>query len=219
MFRRYTLTFRIDPTEALDPAHQAALLTGVALARRVFLGGVAVASTVDVPLCVPMPLGSTLAQAITALGGSLAARSSNGPVVSIGGVARPRADGFHVRALFAGWRGGIVPGHWEAIPTAGGAMPLAAMLSAALAVNEAFLYSSREAEGGSAGRRAVGLSLWQPSSSVDWLGTCEEEPDLQYLPSQLWLIGLGHLGQAYLWGLGLLPYPNPPGLSLVLPGY
>jgi hypothetical protein len=32
----------------------------------------------------------------------------------------------------------------------------------------------------------------------------------------LWLIGLGHLGQAYLWGLGLLPFPAPSGLQLVL---
>ena len=43
-----------------------------------------------------------------------------------------------------------------------------------------------------------------------------EEPDLTYLPSRLWLIGLGHLGQAYLWGLGILPYRHPKDLSLVL---
>jgi hypothetical protein len=41
-------------------------------------------------------------------------------------------------------------------------------------------------------------------------------PPLRYLPSNLWLIGLGHLGQSYLWALGLLPYPRPTGLSLVL---
>jgi hypothetical protein len=215
MFRRYTLTFAINPAEAEDSLHQAALLTGVALARRVFLGGVAVAGRMDVPLRVPMPLGATLGQAITALGGVPAAPSSNAPVVSIGGVPRPRAEGFHIRAVFAGWRGGIVPAHSEAFPAAGSRMPLAAMLSAALAVNEAYLYASRQVEGGSAGRRALGLSLWQPSPAVDWLGS-GGEPDLCYLPSKLWLIGLGHLGQAYLWGLGLLPYPDPRCLSLVL---
>ena len=30
------------------------------------------------------------------------------------------------------------------------------------------------------------------------------------------LLGLGHLGQAYLWGLGLLPYSDAASLSLVL---
>jgi len=32
----------------------------------------------------------------------------------------------------------------------------------------------------------------------------------------LWIIGLGHLGQAYLWTLGLLPYAQPEDVQLVL---
>jgi hypothetical protein len=93
-------------------------------------------------------------------------------------------------------------------------MPLAAMLSAALAINEAFLYVS----GGTpaAGHRVVGLSLWEPGTNTDWLTETGGEPQLTYLPSQLWLIGLGHLGQAYLWGLGLLPYADPASLFLVM---
>ena len=39
---------------------------------------------------------------------------------------------------------------------------------------------------------------------------------LTYLPSRLWLIGLGHLGQAYLWGLALLPFAKPEDVALVL---
>ncbi len=38
LFRSFDLSFVIGETEARDPHHQAALLTGVALARRVFLG-------------------------------------------------------------------------------------------------------------------------------------------------------------------------------------
>jgi hypothetical protein len=60
--------------------------------------------------------------------------------------------------------------------------------------------------------RAAGLSLWTPGS--DWLQTIIHGP--KYSPSQLWLNGLGHLGQAYLWGLGLLLYPDPTNLHLVL---
>ena len=41
-------------------------------------------------------------------------------------------------------------------------------------------------------------------------------PELSYLPSRLWLIGLGHLGQAYLWGLGLLPYAADAKVELLL---
>jgi len=38
-----------------------------------------------------------------------------------------------------------------------------------------------------------------------WIDADPSEPALSLLPSQLWLIGLGHFGQAYLWALGLLP--------------
>jgi hypothetical protein len=43
MLRGYRLDLAIGEPEVGDPHHQAALLTGVALARRVFLGGVSVA--------------------------------------------------------------------------------------------------------------------------------------------------------------------------------
>ena len=49
-----------------------------------------------------------------------------------------------------------------------------------------------------AGRRTVGLSLWNPAPTCDWLAAAGAEPALSLLPSRLWLIGLGHLGQAYL---------------------
>jgi hypothetical protein len=214
MFQGYSLSFAIGSAEAHDPLHQAALLTGVALARRVFLGGVSVAGAVDAPLAVPMPLGDTLGDAVSVLGGSLTSSVPNGPLVIIGGGPESRADRFQIRTIYAGWRGGIVPAYADAHPAGGGAMPLAAMLSAALAVNEAFFHVSRQTR--AAGLRSVGLSLWNPAPTCDWLSAGADEPSLRYLPSQLWLIGLGHLGQAYLWGLGLLPFPDPTGLSLVL---
>jgi hypothetical protein len=212
----YRLAFAIDTAESRDPLYQAALLTGVSLARRVFLGGVTVAGNLDVPLVVPLPLGANLHDAVVSLGGTPAAMlPEKTPIVNIGGVPRPRAADFHVRTVFSGWRGGILPVHSETALPPGTAMPLAPMLSAALAVNEAFIFVSDRI--GVAGRRAVGLSLWAPSPEVDWLGAGAGESELHYLPSKLWLIGLGHLGQAYLWGLGLLPYPRiSAGLELVL---
>jgi hypothetical protein len=138
----------------------------------------------------------------------------SGPIVTIGGGPRPRLQGFHIRTVHAGWRGGFMPAHSEMAPMGGTPMPLSPMLAAALAVNEAFFFART---GNSAvGRRPVGLSLWNPRPQVDWLTDTAGEPELHYLPTRLWLIGLGHLGQAYLWGLGLLPYPDPASLSLVL---
>ena len=62
----------------------------------------------------------------------------------------------------------------------------------------------------------MGLDLWNLSSGEGWLAADGDAPELRYLPTKLWLIGLGHLGQAYLWGLGLLPYADPASVSLVL---
>ena len=214
MFRGYRLAVEIGPTAAEDPVNQATLLTVVALARRVFLGGVSVTGGLGTVLSTPLPLGRTLAAAVKALGVRIGVAEQGTPTIVIGGGPGGRREGFCIRTAAAGWRGGILPIHSNLAPAPGPAMPLAGMLSAALAVSEAYLH----ADGGMsiAGRRALGLSLWQPEAHADWLAGDSEEPDLTYLPSRLWLIGLGHLGQAYLWGLGILPYRHPRDLSLVL---
>ncbi len=214
LFGGYQLAVELDTGAAADPVQQAALLTTVALGRRVFLGGVTVAGPLDAPVTLALPFGRTLADAVQALGGMLGDVALETPTVVIGGAPRPRRNGFCVRTAATGWRGGILPIHSDLQSSGGGAMPLSGMLAAGLAVNEAFLYIN----GGvpAAGRRALGLSLWRPGPKVDWLQPDESEPPLTYLPSRLWLIGLGHLGQAYLWGLGLLPYRNPGEVTLVL---
>lgn len=214
MFRRLVLGIRIDEMEARDPQNQIALLTAVAMAKRVFLGGVWVSGASHTPLLASLPLGASLTKAIVTLGGIIGDGPPNIPQVSIGGEPKPRSSGFHVRTAYAGWRGGILPAHSALKPNDGTSMPLAPMLAAALAINEAFLFART---GNTAfGLQPVGMSLWNPSSKIDWLTDPGSEAELRFLPSRLWFIGLGHLGQAYLWGLGLLPYARPAGLSLVL---
>ena len=214
MFRGYRLAVEIDGAAAADPVSQAALLTVVTLGRRVFLGGVSVDGELGVEVVAPLPYGRTLGDAVATLGGWAGGIARGTPTIVIGGGPDDRREGFCIRTEAAGWRGGILPVHSEIAPSPGPAMPLAGMLSAALAVNEAYLFVSGDMP--VAGRRALGLSLWQPDGTCDWLAGDAGEPDLAYLPSKLWLIGLGHLGQAYLWGLGLLPYRRPGDVALVL---
>jgi hypothetical protein len=68
-----------------------------------------------------------------------------------------------------------------------------------------------------AGHREAGISLWNPTAP--WLEPDASEPVLSYLPDRLWLIGLGNLGQAYLWLLACLPYGIDPNLTLLLQDY
>jgi len=149
-----------------------------------------------------------------AQGAGIAEPGAGIPLIGIGGAPCARRAPFHVRAVFGGWRGGIVPAPADTGPASTSVMALAPMLAAALAVNEAFLYVSGHA--GVAGQRVVGPSLWNPAPNCDWLADTGTEPVLSLLPARLWLIGLGHLGQAYLWALGLLPFSRPRDLSLVL---
>jgi hypothetical protein len=212
-FRGYRLQLEIGENAVNHPAHQTALLTAVALARRVFLGGVTVSGPVATPLRVPFPLGPTLADALRQLGADLCeSLHTDCVLVTIGRSARPPSKGIHLRPVYAGWRAGVVPGQFESVLDTEPPMPLAPMLAAALTISEAYFHV--RAETAAAGRRSIGLSLWRPEQ-LDWTKT-DDAPRLRFLPSRLWLIGLGHLGQAYLWALGLLPYPTTSGLELVL---
>jgi hypothetical protein len=215
LLRGYRLSLSIDRDCTRDPHHQSALLTAVALGRRVFLGGVIVQGELEVPLTTPLPFGATLQEAVVALGATPGEHISATPLIAIGGEPRPQSMTFQVRTVFEGWRGGIVPAHAPGIdPGPNGVMALAPMLAAALAVNEAFLHISGDLP--TAGRRFVGLDLWALAPGTAWLSPAANEPVAAFLPSRLWLIGLGHLGQAYLWGLGLLPYAKPDDVHLVL---
>ena len=119
----YRLALRLDDAQARDSHHQAVLLTAVALARRVFLGGVTVAAAGGLPLLTPLPFGRTLGEAVVALGATLASLPDGVPLVDVGGGALARQGNFHIRALFAGWRGGIVPAHVDASPAPGPVQP------------------------------------------------------------------------------------------------
>lgn len=213
IFAGFRVALVIDDAVARTIDGQIQLLTAIALARRVFLGGVSVSGALDQPLLAPLPFGDTLHDAVATLGGEIGGAADDLPMIVIGAPAQTRRKTFAVRTLAAGWRGGIVAAHVDIKIEGASPLPLASMLAAALAINEAFLHVS--APESIAGRRQVGLSLWRPADA-EWLTAPADEPVLVYLPSDLWLIGLGHLGQAYLWGLGLLPYTPTTKPKLVL---
>ena len=215
MFLGYKLSVVISEEQASDPIHQMALLTVVALASRVFLGGVCVIGPMEAPMVNGLAFGSSLGEAVCGQGGQITDQADAAdPLVVIGGDTLPSRSGFAVRTVINGWCGGVVPVHAQLDLPQTYQMPLAASLSAALAVNEAYLYVNGKMP--TAGKRHVGVSLWNPTRAISWEAVDPQEPALQYLPSHLWLIGLGHLGQAFLWNLALLPYANPADTHFVL---
>ena len=215
LFDSYRLGVVVGSTVAYSATLQAAILTAVNTGRRSFLGGVCVEGTVDVPLLVPWGRCRTLREAIVDLQGVISDCPPGVPLIVVGGESKPRADSeFAVRATFDSWSGGVAPlDQGLRLPERQEFVP-AGVLAGALGVSEAFQFV--RGDNAVAGRRDVGLSLWQPDKATHWLDAGELDPALERLPASAWLIGLGHLGQAFLWTLGLLPYASPKEVRLVL---
>ncbi len=215
LFDSYRLGVVVGSSVVHSATMQAAVLTAVNTGRRSFLGGVCVEGTLDVPLLVPWGRCRTLGEAVVDLQGVVADCAPGVPRIVIGGESLSPVDAeFAVRATFDGWCGGVTPlDHGLRLPERQECVP-AGVLAGALGVSEAFQFI--RGDSAVAGRRDVGLSLWQPDKDINWLASGELGPELERLPSSAWLIGLGHLGQAFLWTLGLLPYRFPEEVSLVL---
>jgi hypothetical protein len=208
----FAMHLTIDAETAASATHQATLLTALNCGVRTFLGGVTVEGTLDVPLLIPIAAGATLADAVVELGGTVALHAPGTPLVAIGGTVATGPADFAIRTTFDGWRA-------AAIPLASARMAeraefaLSGMLVGALAVAEVFAHLNGEPL---AGHRSVGLSLWDIDDEADWTDSRRDGPVVTDLPSDFWLIGLGHLGQAYLWAIGMLPFADRGSVRLFL---
>jgi hypothetical protein len=213
LFRSYRVAVAVGRDTVGSVAHQTALLTIVNTARRALLGGVDVAGDLDVPLLAPLPGCKTIADAVSHLGGRCVNELEvDAPLLtlgSVGGVAHHHRVSLAV--TFQDWRGGVIPTADNRRLGENPTITPAAVLAGALGVSEVFQHLRGNPL---AGQRSVGLSLWSPADT-DW-ELAPAGPDAIVLPSRLWLIGLGHLGQAYLWTIGLLPYQKPEDVELVL---
>jgi hypothetical protein len=211
--RRFGLTIHVGPEIAGSCDQQTALLTLINLAQRTFLAGVDVVGVPDAPSMTPLAIKQSLRQAVQKLGGSLVEESKpEWPSALIGNVDS-RSGGLPCwRLTWDGWRGGVIPAREGRRLPEGQAVSLTPILAAAACAAEAFSYHAGDHP--MAGRRTAGLSLWRPGA--DWLVADPMEPPLAFLPSRLWLVGLGNLGQAFAWTLASLPYAEPHKVQLVL---
>ena len=214
LFMGYRLAVSVGDDVGQSQTHQAALLTIVNSARRCLLGGVEVEGIAGMDLLVPVPAYRSLEGVVAGLGGQVVESvSPDAPLVVIGNARVKNRPHFAIRATFNGWSGGILPlrhdemrlGENQEFTTAG-------VLAGALAVTEAFQFLRGNQP--AAGRREVGLSLWRPEAP--WQNGPASGPVIERLPASLWLIGLGNLGQAYLWILSMLPYAGAEEVQLVL---
>lgn len=199
--------FRLNVIYNEDVNHveacQSALVTAVNCGTRAFLGGVYVRFT-QMPICklpgtqnqMPLP------EVVSALGGACVEAFSASDSITI--VIGPTSiiDPEYMYVYCDGWRAGVGLGSAGVPFTNGVDFSLGGVVAGALGVGNAFLRVS--GLDNTAGDQFVGVSLWRPD--LKWTAPEAFGPALKRLPRDLWILGLGHLGQAYLWNLALLPY-------------
>lgn len=209
---KFHLNLVCDKSIVTSNAMQAALLTAVNTGKRAFHGGVFVSMPANVPCIVPWPTDGTLNHVVSGLGGYFA-KAQHTPfshTLYFGKPINPVPEGLAI--ICSGWRGGVASAENPITLPGRSDFALGGVLAAALGVAKGFLrvsgLSSRHIQ------EAQGFSLWKPD--VDWTLPEADGPPLELLPKNLWMLGLGHLGQAYLWNLGLLPFSNPSEVNFLL---
>jgi hypothetical protein len=189
--------------DATSPAAHAAVLTAVSVGSRTFVGGVCVTGATGQRFNSALPLKTdTLADAAAQVGAS---RLEGSPTQRIFiGAAEDPGETSAIATWWRGWRAGVAES--GAALSDEGLNPLAGIAAGALAVGAAF-----GAARGSALDCPSEVDLWPVDPGEDAPGF----PEI-FLPGALWLVGLGNLGQAFLWALAALPYANPSEVSLIL---
>jgi hypothetical protein len=204
------LQIDVGPDWSHMPGASATVLTAVNCATRAFRGGVRVRLKSDGPIERGWGRGLRLSEAVESFGGTMVSTHHfDYPTVALGD-AKASVGKLVVYATWSRWSGGVVTDSSLRLDEQQG-NSLSGALAGAIGVSEFFLNAFH---GPVAGRRNAGISLWKPA--MRWLDVNQRGPRPQYLPDALWLAGLGHLGQAYAWLLGLLPYPADSYPELLL---
>lgn len=203
------LQVAVGPEVEHDTAAQAALATIVNGGHRAFLGGVHVRLDANPSMFTGWTTGLTAAETVTQYGGQVVSQlTASRPTLVLGRPAE-LAGSLVLYLTWRGWSGGVVQSERNCL--GGDGSVLAGVVAAGLGLSETF---QRQLGAVLPGRRDVGISLWRPD--LDWRHADAAGPVVRYLPASLWLLGLGHLGQAYAWTLGMLPYAKPGEVELGL---
>lgn len=179
---------------------QAGLLAAVAAGKRMFRRGVFLGTPGDAPCALPLQGAGSFRRRLILAGAQDRASPPGASRLHVG------ADGpAETTACWTdGWTAWVGRGPAPVDRQPGNAFN--GTLAAALGLQEVFrrhvLLDLR------AGRRKFGVNAWGPDAPASAV--------LPRLPNDLWILGLGNLGQAALFVLGTLPYWDPHEVRLLL---
>jgi hypothetical protein len=212
------LILRCGPEVDGSATWQAAVLTAANIACRCFPGGVRVQGVGPGPLRVPWMSTCTFSQALVEVVGEDALRHGDqlwtGAIMIAFGTVGETSRSQGIQVTFDGWTCAVSPLTDPIRLSERDGCVLAGVAVGALAVSEVFLGTFGFAV--DAGARTIGLSLWRPDLPWDAPGAAGVQAPIRHLPGEVWLLGLGHLGQAFAWAFGLLPFSQPKRVNVIL---
>lgn len=193
----YGVRIKLSQSFDEDRVGQIIALTVINCASRSFRGNVKIEAPCDVRLNVPGFAGIMLSDFLTWTGVTSAFDECTKPwpIIEISATGKMQIEEA-IHPWANGWAFGI-DGQME---FGRDLFPPACVAAGGLAVSEAF--SILRKDNPYAGHRHIALSLWDPRASVNSVDS-GSSVDIE-VPSA-WLVGLGHLGQAYAWTLGFMP--------------
>jgi hypothetical protein len=196
-FAGYGVRLVLADSVAASPAQQVIALTIINTAARSFQGNVHITAPPGLTLTAPGFERMPLSEFTSWVGvNPTCMPTETWPEIRVGDPA-----GAGMRTALSPWASGWAFGVGAAAHPSEPEAPMfvpACVAAGALAVSEAFSLLRRDNP--YAGRRAVTFSLW--SMKADAAQPPEGPP--AGLDNGLWLVGLGHLGQAYCWTLGMM---------------
>lgn len=193
--------------------YQAALLTAINSGKRCFLGGVNVKLKDDRVCLLPRWKNILLSKVISEVGGQIVSEVDEEYYSLTIGNSPVNSKSFQL--VCNDWIGGVVvQGDNEINLKGNNNFPFGGILSACIGVGLSFLHATGISQ--DAFNRSKGISLWRPDLIDNWY--CKEAygPPIENFPKKLWLLGLGHLGQAYSWAIGLIDFSRACDLSVFL---
>ncbi len=196
------------------------MLTAASLAKRCFPGAVRVVldDRLAASPLLPWPsMGLTFGQALSRAAGRRRllsghrdhSRERDGTAIVFGDANAPDTA---LRVTFDGWIAATGPAEMVARLPERSNCVLSGILASSLAVSEIFM--SCMGVSVAATRRRITHSLWRPGADV--LDPEARGVSIEFLPRALWVLGLGHLGNAYLWAIAALQHPDPGEVEVVL---
>lgn len=181
LFASFRLRLQVSPGFTASPGAEAAVLTLLRAAPKTFLGGVELVGPHDEPCTLAWFAGKPLSAVAAECGVSTGVDPGvNLPTICVG-TGAATTDGFWIGLRLRSDGFALTPD--TSFPSAPESPVEAGVAAAGAALNQAFQHIYRKAP--QAGQRDVSFRL-------------PTQTGLFALRNQ-WIIGLGHLGQAYLW--------------------